>query len=161
MSLEKQIASIFNLTGNRWMKHANPWSFWTRFATMPFLILAVWSRVWLGWFCLIPISILIFWLLVNPTLFNKPKNFDDWSSKAVLGEKCWSEGKKKPVPKHHNSPVLILTILQATSGIFLILGLWRLDINLSIFGTISVYLTKMWFLDRMVWIYEEMKNESN
>jgi len=159
MSLEKQIAQVFNLKGDKWLKHANPWSIWTRFATLPFLVLAIWSRVWIGWYCLIPISILVFWLIVNPTLFKKPKSLEHWGSKSVLGEKYWSERKKNPVRKHHKTPVLILTILQTIGGIILIVGLWKLEINLTIIGTITVYLTKMWFLDRMVWVFEDMKSE--
>jgi len=80
-------------------------------------------------------------------------------SKSVLGEKYWSERKMKSVPKQHNTPVLILTILQAIGGIILIVGLWKLDISLIIIGTIIIYMAKMWFLDRMVWIFENMKNE--
>jgi hypothetical protein len=38
MTLENQIAKFFNLEEDNWMKHANPWSVWTRFATLPFLI---------------------------------------------------------------------------------------------------------------------------
>ncbi len=75
----------------KWLKHANPWSLITRF-----LILAVWSRVWLGWYSLIPIILLIIWTLVNPVIF----------------------------------PI----------------------------GTIFIYLAKMWFLNRMVWVYMEMKH---
>ena len=159
MTLEKEIAKAFNLQGDNWMKHANPWSIWTRFATLPLLVIAIWSRVWIGWYSIIPIGILIFWLIINPTLFKKPKNFDNWGSKSVLGEKYWSNRKKNPVPKHHKTPILILTILQSTGGILLMIGLWKLDICLSIIGIITVYLTKMWFLDRMVWIFEEMNNE--
>ncbi|MDC6367690.1 MULTISPECIES: DUF6653 family protein [Flavobacteriaceae] len=159
MSLEKQIAQVFNLKGDSWLKHANPWSIWTRFATLPFIVLAIWSRVWLGWYCLIPISILVIWLIINPTLFSKPKSLESWGSKSVLGEKYWSERKENPVPKHHNTPVLILTVLQTIGGVILIIGLWKLEINWTIIGTITVYLTKMWFLDRMVWIFEDMKNE--
>lgn len=159
MSLEKQIAQVFNLKGDKWLKHANPWSIWTRFATLPFLVLAIWSRVWIGWYCLIPISILVFWLIINPTLFKKPKSLENWGSKSVLGEKYWSERKKIPVPKHHNTPVLILTFLQTIGGIILIVGLWKLKVNLTIIGTITVYLTKMWFLDRMVWVFEDMKSK--
>jgi hypothetical protein len=85
-----------------------------------------------------------------------PKSLDNWGSKSVLGERCWSERKEKPVQQHHNTPVLILKILQSIGGIILIVGLWKLEINLTIIGTIIVYLSKMWFLDRMVWIYEEM-----
>jgi len=159
MSLEKQIAQVFNQKGDKWLKHANPWSIWTRFATLPFLVLAIWSRVWIGWYCLIPISILVFWLIINPTLFKKPKSLENWGSKSVLGEKYWSERKKIPVPKHHNTPVLILTFLQTIGGIILIVGLWKLKVNLTIIGTITVYLTKMWFLDRMVWVFEDMKSK--
>jgi len=122
------------------MKHANPWSIWTRFATLPFLVFAIWSRVWIGWYCLIPIGILIFWLIINPTLFKKPKNFDNWGSKSVLGEKYWSNRKDTPRAK---TPIFILTTLQSIGGVLLSIGLWRLDISLSIIGTITVYLSKM------------------
>ncbi|MFD1294988.1 DUF6653 family protein [Lutibacter holmesii] len=159
MTLEKKIAKAFNLEGDAWLKHANPWSIWTRFATLPFIIFSVWSRIWIGWFCLIPISILIIWLIINPTLFNKPKSLDNWGSKSVLGEKYWAERKNVPVPKHHQTPVLILTILQTIGVIILIIGLWKLKINWTIIGMVTVYLSKMWFLDRMVWIFEEMKNQ--
>lgn len=160
MSVEKKIAKAFNLEGDRWMKHANPWSIWTRFATLPFIVLAVWSRVWIGWYCLIPIAILIIWLFINPTLFPKPKDLNNWGSKSVLGEKFWSERKKNPVPSHHIIPIQILILLQTLGGIALIIGLWKLDLVFTISGTITVYLSKMWFLDRMVWIFEEMKGQS-
>ena len=159
MTLEKQIAKAFNLQGDNWMKHANPWSVWTRFSTLPFLVLAIWSRVWISWYSLIPIGLLIIWLIINPTLFKKPKTLDNWGSKAVLGEKYWSNRKKHPTPKHHKIPIMILTVLQTIGGILLIIGLWRLELNLTIIGTITVYLTKMWFLDRMVWVFEGMSNE--
>lgn len=159
MTLEKRLAKFFNLEGDNWLKHANPWSIWTRFATLPFIIVAVWSRVWYGWYCLIPIAILIIWIIVNPTLFKKPKSYNNWGSKSVLGERYWSNRKKVPVPQHHHPVVLILTILQTVAGIILMVGLWKLKANLVVFGATSVYLTKMWFLDRMVWITEDMKEK--
>lgn len=157
MTLEKRIAKIFKLDGESWMKHTNPWSIWTRFATLPFIILAVWSRVWIGWYCLIPIAILVVWIIINPTLFKKPKSIDNWGAEAVLGERYWAERKTFPVPKHHSTPILILTVLQTIGGIVLIIGLWKLEINLTIMGSITAYMAKMWFLDRMVWIFKEMK----
>ncbi len=161
MTLEKRIAKIFKLDGENWMKHTNPWSIWTRFATLPFIILAVWSRVWIGWYCLIPISILFIWIIINPTLFRVPKSIDNWGSKAVLGERYWSERKTTPVPKHHAAVIFILTLLQSIGGTILIIGLWKLEINLTIIGTITAYMAKMWFLDRMVWIYHEMTYTSS
>jgi polyferredoxin len=110
------------------MKHANPWSIWTRFATLPFLIVAIWSRVWMGWYCVIPIVLLIIWFMVNPTLFRKPKSFENWLVKAVFGEKYWVERKKRPIPKHHNTLVLILILLQMIGVILLGIGLWKLHL---------------------------------
>lgn len=153
MVLEEKIAKAFKLEGENWLKHANPWSIWTRFFTLPFIILAFWSRVWFGWYSLIPIGGLFFWIYINPTLFGKPKHFDHWGSKAVLGERLWSERKTNPVPTHHHMPIFILTLLQSGGGIFLIYGLWVLSLNSTLFGMTIIYLSKMWFLDRMVWIF--------
>ena len=41
----------------------------------------------------------------------------------------------------------------------LIIGLWKFDICFTIIGAIVVYLSKMWSLDRMVWIYEDMSKK--
>lgn len=157
MSIEKQIAKSFSLEGDSWLKHANPWSVWTRFATLPFIILAIWSRVWIGWYCLIPIVLLVFWLKFNPILFKKPKSLNNWGSKSVLGEKYWAERKKNPVPAHHNTMITILTILQLIGLLVLSFGLWQLNLSFTLMGSVIIYFAKMWFLDRMVWIYEEMK----
>lgn len=156
MAMEKNIAKAFGLEGESWEKHTNPWSIWTRFATLPFLILAVWSRVWIGWYSLIPIVLLVIWLRINPTLFKKPNNYDHWGSKSVLGEKFWSERKTHPVPEHHQLPILILTCLQTMGGLLLIFGLWQFNILSVLTGAILTYMAKMWFLDRMVWIYQDM-----
>ncbi len=161
MTLEKRIAKMFNLDGDNWMKHTNPWSIWTRFATLPLVVVAFWSRVWIGWYCLIPIIALVIWIIINPTLFKKPKSIDNWGSKSVLGERFWAERKSNPVPNHHHTPVLILTILQTIGGITLMIGLWQLDLYLTIIGSITVYMAKMWFLDRMVWVYADMSNNKS
>lgn len=156
MTTEKQIAKLFNLSWDNWQKHANPWSVWTRFATLPFLVLATWSHIWISWYSLIPITILVIWLIINPTLFKKPKSFDSWASKAVLWEKFYAERKSNPVPTHHNIAIIILSVIQSIWGIVLIVGLWNTHVYFTILGTIIIYLGKMWFLDRMVWIYEDM-----
>jgi len=47
MNIEKQISNLFGLRRQEdWLKHANPWSLVTRFIILPFLILAIWSRVY-------------------------------------------------------------------------------------------------------------------
>ncbi|WP_368666383.1 DUF6653 family protein [Agarivorans sp. B2Z047] len=154
MKLDKALSKLFLPKDESWLKHANPWSVWTRFATLPFIVLGIWSRVWIGWYCLVPISILIFWLWINPTLFSKPKDYSSWAAKAVLGERILINRKSKPIPDSHATAINILNILQGLSCLVLIYGLWCLNISVTLQGVVYIYLTKMWFLDRMVWLYE-------
>lgn len=45
MTLERAIAHTFSMSDAVWMRHAHPWSVWTRFTVLPLLIVAIWSRV--------------------------------------------------------------------------------------------------------------------
>ncbi|MEP3349107.1 MAG: DUF6653 family protein [Marinomonas sp.] len=159
MNLNKLLLNIFSLNDENWLKHANPCSVWSRFATLPFVVLAVWSRVWIGWYCLIPVALLMIWIVINPTLFKKPKTFERWSSRAVLGERIYMKRKETPIPSKHKLPIFILNILQTISGLILVYGLWDLNVYLTLHGITSIYLSKMWFLDRMVWLYEDVMEE--
>lgn len=154
MELDKALSKLFLPDDDSWLKHANPWSVWSRFATLPFIVLSIWSRVWIGWYCLIPIVILIVWILINPTLFSKPKDFNSWAAKAVLGERMFMKRKENPISAEHSKVIVILNVLQSCGALVLIYGLWILDLSLTIHGTVYVYMGKMWFLDRMVWLYE-------
>jgi len=87
MRFEKSIAAAFAMSEEVWARHANPWSIWTRYATFPMLILSIWSRVWFGWWALIPIFLTLVWLWLNPRGFEKPSSTDNWASKAVLGRR--------------------------------------------------------------------------
>ena len=92
------------MSDENWMKHANPVSVWTRYSVLPIIVIAFWSRRWIGWWCLLPGCIAILWMFLNPVMFKKPISTKNWASKAVLGERV--------------------------------------------------------YLDRMVWLYEDMKNEN-
>jgi len=154
LELDKALSKLFLPDNDSWLKHANPLSVWSRFATLPFIALSIWSRVWIGWYAIIPFMILVFWIWINPTLFSKPKDYNSWAAKAVLGERIFINRKENPLPNGHLKAIIILNILQSVSVIVLIFGLWNLNLSFTIHGIAYVYLTKMWFLDRMVWIYQ-------
>jgi hypothetical protein len=162
MTLERKIASIFNLTDDNWMKHANPISVWSRYSVLPIIVFAFWSRVWIGWWCLIPCILALLWMFFNPVVFKKPKSTKNWASKAVLGERIYLNRDKIPLPSHHNVP--LFNILNAISSLGLILAIWA-TVNYSewgaILGIVMAYLGKSWFLDRMVWLYEDMKTNND
>lgn len=43
--------------------------------------------------------------------------------------------------------------------LLVILGVYLLESWPTILGTVMVYLGKLWFLDRMVWLWEDMGRE--
>jgi len=160
MTLEKKISKIFGLEGDEWLKHANPWSVWTRFIILPFIVLSIWSREWIGWYSLIPIISLSFWIYINPRFFAKPKTTNTWSSKCVMGEKIWANRDQIEVSNNHKPIIYILTFIQIVGGIFLFSGLYQLYFWPTFTGVLVIYLAKMWFLDRMVWIFADMKDKN-
>lgn len=159
MTLERKIAKVFNLTDDNWMKHSNPWSVWTRYSVLPIIIVAFWSRIWIGWWCLVPGILSILWMFFNPVFFNKPKSTKNWASKSVLGERVYLNRDKIEIPEIHRSP--IHKILNSISSIGMLLAIWgtvEYSIWAAVLGVIMAYLGKSWFLDRMVWLYEDMKD---
>lgn len=160
MTIERKIASIFHLTDENWMKHANPISVWTRYPVLPIIVLAFWSRAWIGWWCLLPGLLAILWMFLNPVLFAKPASTKNWASKAVLGERVYLNRDKIKIPAKHD--VSLHKILNGIASIGMILTLWSI-VYYSVWGAILgislAYIGKSWYLDRMVWLYEDMKNK--
>lgn len=161
MTMERKIARIFNLTQDNWMKHANPWSVWTRYSVLPIIIFAFWSRIWIGWWCVIPGVVSLVWMFFNPVFFSKPTSTKNWASKSVLGERVYLNRDKVEIPEHHKSP--IQNILNSISSVGMVLSIWAIvEYSLwgAIVGTSLAYLGKSWYLDRMVWLYEDMKDHN-
>lgn len=152
-----KLAITFRLNNESWMKHANPWSVYTRFTILPLLSAAIWSRVWLGnaW-AIVLTALVILWTFINPHAFKKPKSTKNWASKVVLGERVWINRKQIPIPKHHQNAAILLASASAPGLVFYIWGLVVLDFWMMMFGLAIIFITKLWFVDRMVWLLEDM-----
>ncbi len=161
MTLERKIAKAFRLTDENWMKHSNPWSVWTRYSVLPLIVLAFWSRAWIGWWCLIPGIGSILWMFFNPVLFNKPRSTKNWASKAVLGERAYLNRDKVEIPDIHKTPLHgILKLMSSTGMVMTIWAVVFYSVGGAVLGVTLAYIGKSWFLDRMVWLYETMKSEN-
>jgi hypothetical protein len=158
MTPERMIARAFALDDATWLRHANPWSVILRFTVLPVLIGAFWSRSWLGWWAVVPIASALLWTGVNPRIFPAPQSLDHWTSKAVLGERIWMDRDAVPVPVYHRIVPNILSLISGTGMLFVLWGVLVLDPWPTVFGTALVYLGKVWFLDRMVWLWEDMQD---
>ena len=143
-----------------WRRHANPLSVYTRFLSLPLLGLALWSRDWIGPWCAIPVALAIFWVWINPRLFPVPASTDNWASKAVLGERIWMRRKTMPIPRHHARAAIVLAAISAIGALQFFYGAIALEPVMLSYGLVVTLLGKAWFLDRMVWLYEDMMHTS-
>lgn len=146
------------LSDETWRRHANPWSVWTRYAAFPLLVVAVWSFYWVGWWALAPVAAVVVWLVVNPRVFPPPASTDNWASKAVLGERIWVSLKRDEVPARHGIVPRIAAAIAAAASLALIWAFVTRDAASAFLSMALVMLAKTWFVDRMVWLFEDMKD---
>ncbi len=158
MNLFDGTAKLMTMSDQAWARHANPWSVYTRMATLPLAALAVWSRLWLGWWALIPIGLVIFWVWINPRLFGVPARTDNWASKVTFGERVFLNRKAVPIPAAHVRWGYGLSAVSGLGLLPLAFGLWRYDLSLTLLGLVLTIGAKLWFVDRMVFLYDAMKD---
>lgn len=148
------LQALFRLQDSGWEHHANPWSVWTRVPIMPLLTLALWSRVWIGMWCLVPIAALIVFTLLNPRLFPKVPPNDGWIWAAVHGERLWI-AKDDRISHHRLHWAGVTTILQAPPVAIWATGLVFLWPWMTAVGLAGTLIAKFAFLDQMAKAYRE------
>jgi hypothetical protein len=156
MAVMGRLAASFAMTDPVWERHQNPLSGLTRLPILPLMILSVYARTWIGWWCLVPLALLLLWTWVNPRVFGPPAHTHHWLSRAVMGERVWLNAAAVPIPVHHGRAAARLSVLSGLGLIPLAWGLWVLDPWAVVTGCVVVLLAKLWFLDRMTWLYAEM-----
>ncbi len=156
MAIDARMAKAFGLTGDAWQRHANPWSVYTRIPIPPLLAAAIWTRSRLGWRSLVPVGLVCAWTAVNPRAFPPPDSLDHWASRSVLGETYWGNRKAVPVPPRHRVAPNVLGVISAAGVPFVARGLVARNGWMVAFGLSVQMAGKLWFLDRMALLYDEM-----
>ena len=153
-SVMRSSERMMGMTDAVWARHANPLSVYTRIPILALLAFAIFARVWIGWWCLLPVAALIVWTFLNPRAFPPPKRFDSWASRAVLGERLYLDRANNPIPQEH---VAAGRILAAASGLGVLVtayGLIVLDGWATVAGVILASGAKLWFVDRMAFLHD-------
>jgi hypothetical protein len=149
---------LMSMNDAAWERHASPLSVWTRVITgLPIILFAVWSIRLLGWWSLSTLGIAFFWIWLNPRLFSPPGNTDNWASKTTFGERVWLNRSTCPIPRHHAQWARFLSIVAGLGFLVALIGALLNRILPTIAGGLVSWFGKMWFCDRMVWLYEDMK----
>jgi hypothetical protein len=158
MSLGKKVSGAFGLKDENWMRHSNPASVWTRFSVLPLLVVSIWSRKWIGRRFVVPLGLSTAWLFANPLLFKPPRSTKNWASKAVFGERIWVNSDRSDLPDQFNSVMpTVASAYQAVGLAPLAYGLSKLRLGPTVGGMLIVQGGKLWYLDRMVLLFDEMK----
>lgn len=139
-----------------WERHANPWSVWTRVATLPLLLLAIWSRVWIGPWAWGAVVLVFLWIAVNPRLFPPPRHTDRWSSRATFGERLWLRRDELALPARHRVLPHALTAAAGLGMAVALVGALMQWFWPMLLGGLVAWLAKLWFCDRMVWLFQDM-----
>ena len=143
------------LSEKTWQRHANPWSGFTRIISFPLLYIPIWflsdffTNPLKYWYVVFVGILVIIWYTLNPKLFHTPKDFHHYLSRGVLGEKIWTEDRKK------DAIALILTLAMVP---FFLLSIAAAYLQLfwpTLFFAVVPYLLKLWFIDRMVFLYDQ------
>jgi hypothetical protein len=157
---EGAVARLFGLKGESWMRHANAVSVWSRFSCLSLIALSIWSRDWIGWWSLVPVALSIAWLMLNPLAFGKPASTRNWASKGVFGERIWTERADERPEQFRSRIPMVANVFQAAGLALMIYGLVRLDVLATVAGIVMAHLAKLWYIDRMVLLFEDMKHGS-
>jgi len=155
LNLLRSPGRLFHMSDEAWRRHANPWSVWTRFAAIPAMIAAVWSRVWIGWWALLPVAVVIGWLIINPHIFS-PVGPQTWPARGIYGEKLWWQARDR-IPVAYRRALRLLILPGVVGLVLLGAGLIELALWPTLLGATLIVLTQLWRIDRLGRLYDEMR----
>lgn len=153
-------AQSMAMTDESWKRHANPLSVYSRIPILALMTLAILSRHWLGWGALVPLALVLLWTWWNPRAFSVPTSTRNWASRGTFGERVLLNHTEIPVPAHHMAWAKALGTLAGLGLLPWIYGLWQFDLGFILFGLALSMGAKLWFVDRMVWLYQDMRSAS-
>ncbi|WP_265109797.1 DUF6653 family protein [Halosolutus halophilus] len=127
-----------------WDRHANPNSGWSRLATYPVLVFALYARKW--WL----LALTGLFVLVNPILFPEPDPetaTDDWMFRVVRAEQQWTDD---------GNPLLglgfpqVLNLVQVPVFCYNLYAAYRRQPVRTLLATIATMGLKLWFVAELV-----------
>ncbi|WP_462172001.1 DUF6653 family protein [Pseudoalteromonas xiamenensis] len=159
MDILKTTEKLMSMDENTWARHSNPLSVYTRFSILPLFSLVFASIDVLGWWTVAALLLVSIWTWLNPRIFPAPTNTDNWASMGTFGERIYlNRHKENLIPRHHLRMCQIIMTLHLLGIPFWVSSLVTMKYSLVVLSTLWLMFTKTWFVDRMVWIYQDVKD---
>lgn len=156
MGIGHQLERAMRMSDATWARHANPLSVWTRVPVLPVLLVCLYSYWWIGIWFLLPSALVCIWIWVNPRAFPPPADTDNWASRATFGERVWLNKADIAIPGHHARAATFLSVVSGIGLVPIVYGLVTQNAWAAALGGAISTLGKIWFCDRMVWLYADM-----
>jgi hypothetical protein len=86
--------------------------------------------------------VVVGWLVWNPRAFPPPRSTNNWTSKAVLGERIWVGLKGDEIPPQHRIVPGVAGGLSMLGLPFLVRGLIVFDLAVAVLGMLLVIIAK-------------------
>lgn len=78
----------------------------------------------------------------------------------TLGERVWLDRGQIPIPPHHALAARLLATLAGVAFVAAVVGAVLGNATLTLTAGSVSWMAKMWFADRMVWLYSDMIDAS-
>lgn len=131
----ERLADVF------WERHSNPWSGWTRVATGPVLLYALYRRDWRL------LGVAVAYTIVNPILFPRPDSTDAWMSRGVLAEREWLRAGNGTVGLDYPN---VLNLLNLPVSLYAFYAAARKRPVGTVLGTLGLMGLKLWWIAEIV-----------
>ncbi|EBA12513.1 hypothetical protein RCCS2_14489 [Roseobacter sp. CCS2] len=153
----KASEKLMAMSDAAWAKHANPWSVYSRVIGGSLVFVALWSPFWIGYWGVLAILAAVLWVRINPRMFAAPKHTDTWATQGVLGERAFMNRAAVPIPMHHRFAASVTSGLAGFFMLIVVAAFLMHDFWLAFTAWHAATLAKLWFCDRMVWLWADMK----
>jgi len=156
MRLDRGIETAMGMDDDRWRRHANLWSVWTRLAAVAAAAIAIYARGAIGgWWTLGACALIVVWLWLNTRVFPPVEDDRRWESQAIFGEVLWLERADHDLPDHHLRWTRRIVTGSVIALVPMVYGLVVFDPWATAFGATGVIVGQLWFLDRLAWLYAD------
>jgi hypothetical protein len=76
-----------------------------------------------------------------------------------MGERVYLLRELHPIPVYHANAAQLLSIGSGIGALIMAAGLLTAEPTAFLVGGVATLLCKLWFVDRMVWLYEDMRHD--
>jgi hypothetical protein len=122
-------------------RHSHPGSAWSRWASTPLAVLAVWTRDWRHG------ALVAAWMVLNPVVFPEPRDDRNWATRAMLGEERWITERPK------DAALAVQGVSTVAFGLALVSAYRRRPVG-AVAGTAAMMALILVYWEQMARYYE-------